>query len=298
MNYTTTAFFCHSCHARGNAITLAATLLGVSPIQATRMLKQRYSPAGIHPDARNMEEEIRALIAARDQNQKRGNKRLDESVLDAYRVDWQVQLYQDAKYADPWARYLYDRGFRVSHLVSWEFGYSKRLNRVTLPVRDEEGYLVGIKARALDDQKPKYLNLHDKGNGVEPYLKNEVVFALNRVLDDDGFLSGTPLILVEGEYNAIAMHEFHGFRNSVAINGSYFGERQIKLIKRWCDHAILFFDTDKAGADATIAVGEALKPFIEVSICPDHHGDPMVMHPYSVRSCIAEARSMRELQLV
>jgi DNA primase len=294
MNIHTTAFFCHSCHARGNAVTFAAQVLGVSPVQVTRMLKQRYSAAGIHPDARNMEEEIRKLIAARQNPIKRENIRLDESVLDQFYVDWHYLAFKSDDVPD-WLMYLAGRGFTAAELVRWEFGYHPERDRITLPIRDEEGYLVGIKARAYrDEQKPKYLNLKDPQNGIEAFLKNEIVFGLDRVISsDDDF---DTLILVEGEYNAIAMQEWHGYPNTVAINGSYFGERQIKLIKRHCDKAILFFDSDRAGFDATAAVGEALRPFINVSVCPEHPGDPMNMHPYSVRRCITGAVSLRELQ--
>jgi DNA primase len=295
MNIHTTAFFCHSCHARGNAVTLAASILDVSPIQATRMLKQRYLPGGIDPDSRNMEEEIRNLIAARGSKEKRTNKRVPDALLEAYKYDWK-RAWEDA--TEP-ANYLIDqRGFKVSQLNHWGFGYHAEKNRVTLPIRDGEGFIVGIKARAIcDNVKPKYLNLRDDDNGLEAFLKNEIVFGLDVVLegDSDGFRD--TLILVEGEYNTIAMHEFHGFRNTVAINGSYFGETQMKLIKRHAEKVILFFDTDQAGIDATIAVSDALRPFVDVWIAPDHHGDPMVMHPYAVRRCINEARSLRRLQL-
>lgn len=297
MNIYTTQFFCHSCHAKGNAVSLAAQILGCSPIQAVRMLKQRYTSAGIHPDARNMEEEIRNLIAAR-QTIKRENIRLDESVLNLFGVNW-AWMYEkwrdDESGQEEWAQYIFNRGFTAEILYRWEFGYHTERDRLTLPIRDEEGYLVGIKARAYrDEQKPKYLNLKDQSNGIEAFLKNEIVFGLDRVLARD--IQTETMILVEGEYNAIAMHEFHHLPNTVAINGSYFGERQIKLIKRSCDIAVLFFDSDKAGYDATLAVGEALKPFISVYVCPDHHGDPMNMHPYAVQRCIEGAITMRDLQ--
>lgn len=290
MNIETTAFFCHSCHAKGNAVTLAAQILDVSPVIATRMLRQRYSPAGIDPDSRNMEEEIRRLIESRKKPDPRRNKVLDESVLGRYKVDWPTRFAEWHEGAAPeWVDYLLgERGFEPEILMDWEFGYSKDKNRITLPVRDEDGDLVGIKARAYDDEtKPKYLNLRDPNNDIEAFLKNEIVFGLYLCRQDE------PLIVVEGEFNVIAMQTL-GY-NCGGVNGSYFGDRQIQLIKRWTDHAILFFDSDRAGWDATNSVAETLNPFIRVDICPDHHGDPMVMHPYSIRKCLQEARSWTEL---
>lgn len=297
MNANTTAVFCHSCHFKGNAVTLAAEILGVSPIQATRMLKQRYQPGGIDPDSRNMEEEIKKLIGARAKPDRRQNKVIDEKCLDSFEVNWQVmEEMRDLGHngsVPEWAHYMFDRGFTAQVLIEWQFGYHQEKNRITLPIRDENGNLVGIKARAPDKiTKPKYLNLRDADRDIEPFLKNEIVFALDKASKT----SSGMLIVVEGEWNAIAMHSM-GFTSTVAINGSYFGERQIKLIVRNADYAFLFFDTDKAGVDATQAVGNALRPFIDVLVCPDHFGDPMQMHLYSVRKCLQEARSWTDLML-
>lgn len=288
MNLETSNFFCHSCKAKGNAISVAADILGVSPIAAIRMLKQRYSPAGIDPDSRNMVEEIRKILH-KEPTTKKINHPLLEGTLDAYRVDWAVaQHMHDAG----WAQYIFDRGFSVRTLVKWEFGYSERFRRITLPIRDEHGRLVGIKARAwAKGHKPKYLNLRDDDNGITPYLKNEVVFALDRVSD-----SADMLIIVEGEYNAIIMHEL-GYQNTVAINGSYFGDRQIRLIKQRAEKVILFFDSDSAGFEATRAVADVLLPFIFVDVVPDHIGDPAEMHPYSVKRCLDEACGYMEVAL-
>ena len=293
MNTETTAFICYSCKAKGNAVSFAADMLKVTPIAAVRMLKQRYSPGGIDPDARNMTEEIRKIIH-KSKPKRRENEILDESVLDAYHVDWPVQLYQNGHYADPWARYIFDRGFSIATLMQWQFGYSFAFGRITLPIRDEHGCLIGIKARALDDRKPKYLNLHDRKNGVNPFLKNDVVFALDRALKSPNY-DGS-LIIVEGELNAVAMHSL-GYENTVAINGSYFGDRQIKLIKEHADRVVIFFDSDEAGFSATRDVAETLLPFLFVEVCPDHDGDPADMHPYSVRRCLAEARGFMEVLL-
>lgn len=285
MNLDTTAFFCHSCHAKGNAVTLAASILDVSPVVSTRMLRQRYLPGGIDPDSRNMEEEIRKVIAARRKPDPRRNKMLDESVLDQFSVWWRGEESKGSE----WAIYALDR-FSLGELIAWQFGYHRMKNRITLPIRDEDGHLVGIKARAPDDTtKPKYLNLRDLDLDIEPFLKSEIVFNLHCCKP------GEPLIVVEGEYNSIRM-SYQG-HNCASLNGSYFGERQIQLIKQWTDHAILFFDSDQAGFDATNAVGNALRPFMRVDVCPDHPGDPMVMHPYSIRKCLQGARSWTELML-
>lgn len=277
MNLETTAFFCHSCHAKGDAISFATDVLGVSPIDAIRMLKQRYSRGGIDPDSRNMVEEIRKILYKKPEK-KRENRILPESALERYEFDWGTE----GQRGHPAAIYMYERGFTYGTLIEWQFGFSEHHRRITLPIRDELGYLVGIKARALDNRKPKYLNLRDEVNDIEPYLKNEIVFGLYRTHNYDH------LIVVEGELNAIAMRQ-SGFPNTVALNGSYFGARQIQLIKRYTESVTLFFDSDRSGYDATHDVAKELLPFMPVRIVPDHVGDPADMHRYSIQRCLTES---------
>src|SRR6187549_779181 len=58
MNIHTTAFFCHGCKGRGNAVSFTAEVLGISPLESTRMLRQAYSRGGLNPDARSMTDEM------------------------------------------------------------------------------------------------------------------------------------------------------------------------------------------------------------------------------------------------
>lgn len=313
MNLETTKFFCHSCKERGDAVKMASDILGVSPLEAIRMLKQRYSPGGIDPDSRCMVEEIRKIIH-KEPELKRENRIYPEEILDRYKVDWPTLFAEWHEGAGrEYAEYLLEkRGFEPETLMDWEFGWSERHHRITLPVRDENGNLVGIKARALDDRKPKYLNLRDEENDIQPYLKNEVVFALDRVwkyfsewrhlgfTKDGGNVYIRPtehkVIILEGELNAIMMHQC-GYQNTVSINGSYFGNRQMQLIKRYADNALLFFDSDVAGYDATHEVAKTLLPFMPVSIVPDHTGDPADMHIYTIRRLISDAQPYRKVML-
>lgn len=289
MNVETTAYMCHSCHAKGNAVQFASDILGLSPIETTRMLKQRYSPHGIDPDSRNRVEELRRAREKSKKTLKRTNRVFDESVLNAYAVDWPTKFseWNEGAAAD-WVNYLFsERKFEPEDLMDWQFGYSSSLRRITLPVRDEGGRIVGIKARSyLKWHKPKYLNLRDDENDVEPYLKNDVVFGLDRARK-----FGTDLIVVEGEYNVVAMHG-HGYTNTVAINGSYFGERQVRLLKQFATSITLFFDSDTAGNDAAEALSEALRLFLPIYVCPEHHGDPAEMHRNSIEACIEARESL------
>lgn len=113
MNAETGVFFCHSCKARGNAVTLAADVLDVSLLEVTRMLRQRYSKAGIDIDSRSVTEEVMRILKAVDPPKKK-NKIYDEDVLDHYHVPWGEDR--------SWSKYMFDRGFSLQTLLEWEFG--------------------------------------------------------------------------------------------------------------------------------------------------------------------------------
>jgi DNA primase len=286
MNVETTAFFCHACHAKGNAIHFTERVLGISPLEAIRMLRQRYSPGGLDPDARSMTEEIRKILYPPEIVEPE-NPQLDDSLVQRFDMDWFLaeQAWREGKGWEG-TDYMLERGFDAATLTEWEFGYDEASDRIVLPVRDENGVLVGFKARAWrQGHKPKYLNLGGERYGWPPFLKNQVVFGLDRAKEH-----GTHLIVVEGELNAIAMSD-HGFPNSVAINGSYFGPKQMRLLRKYADSVTLFFDTDPAGEDATNAVAKELQDFMPVYVCPDHDGDPADMETEEVIACIEQAIS-------
>jgi len=63
MNAQTTAWFCHGCHKKGNAVTFVSSLLEISPIKATMMLKERYQPGFINPEAVDIVEELQKILS-------------------------------------------------------------------------------------------------------------------------------------------------------------------------------------------------------------------------------------------
>lgn len=295
MNFKTTLWLCDVCHIKGNAIHFLSRLRSMSYEEALGHISMRY---GIGPTAAidDLEREVRRNL---DHHVEAQQERVlpSEEELQSFFIPWEVAQQHPA--------YLYmveQRGFSPAVLTSWEIGYDSYTNRITIPVRDAAGQLVGFKARALDpDKHPRYLILGTPLGGrgrfnFHTYAKSEHVFGLHRC-------QSRSLVVVEGELNAIAMHERHGCE-AVAVAGSEFSDRQRELIARACDHVIVYLDDDLAGRRGTIKVAQSLMPFVQVDVVLSAPGDAAELGPYDVRELLSHAESAltlavrRDLDLV
>jgi DNA primase len=306
MNEDTTSWFCHGCKARGEAVGFTAAVLGVSPLEAIRMLKERYQPGGINPDAVSMIQEVGKIFSTEEA--KHSQPLLDENALDRFRVDWEDVWANPDKY-DPSARCLFDRGFDPQALKDWEFGYDSLSGRVTFAVRDELGRLIGFKARALSaDMPPKYLILGDSPNkreryGWKYYFPSRVVFGANRVPRN------SELVITEGELNAIAVQS-RTKRPAVAINGSYFSDDHARIIRDRASKAILFLDNDPAGQDAVWGhrrknrkgksepgIVDKLIDFMPVYVVQDQDKDAAELDGHQINQALDQSESSLLLSL-
>lgn len=215
-------------------------------------------------------------------------------------------FYLDWTSDHPAAVYMRGRGFEPSILSMWDVGYDEWTRRVTIPIRDERGALVGFKGRAIDDSTPKYLLLGDTatrtprygtGYGFDMYDTTSVLFGLDRARRDGGGV----LVLCEGELDAIACHAA-GITYAVASGTKSVSEKQLWLLRAHADTLVIFYDSDLAGRQAVFGhkdpdgrwfPGLAEKVFLyfrRVLVVDDHEGDPASMAPEQVRRLATGAR--------
>ncbi|RIK45276.1 MAG: DNA primase [Chloroflexi bacterium] len=125
-------------------------------------------------------------------------------------------------------------------------------NRVTFPIRDREGRTLGFGARALGDEKPKYLNTAE----TPIFDKRSLLYALDKAYDE--IRKQRTLIIVEGYMDAIAAHQF-GYTNVVATMGTAVTANQVSGIRRYVDRVYLALDADAAGQLAALRGIDALR---------------------------------------
>jgi len=123
--------------------------------------------------------------------------------------------------------------------------YDRFRNRITFPIFNLSGKIVGFGARVLDDKdEPKYLNSPE----TPIYHKGKILYGLN--FSKDEIRQKGSAILVEGNVDLISLYQA-GIKNVVASSGTAFTQNQARLLSRYAERVFLFFDADSAGQSAT-----------------------------------------------
>lgn len=141
-------------------------------------------------------------------------------------------------------------------------------DRLTIPVHDARGRVIGFGARVLGPFEPKYLNSPDS----EIFDKGRVLFNLHRAAPLARSSAGgghKRLVVVEGYLDVIALTQI-GIGETVAPMGTALTDAQLALLWRVNPCPILLLDGDAAGQKAALrACGRALPhlaPYRSLSI--------------------------------
>jgi len=118
--------------------------------------------------------------------------------------------------------------------------YDRFRNRLMFPIIDSQNRPIGFGARALDDALPKYLNSPE----TPVFNKSKTLYGIN--LAKDSIIKKRKVLLMEGYTDVIMAHQC-GIDWSIAILGTALTREHVRLLKRYCEKAILVFDADTAG---------------------------------------------------
>ncbi|MEZ5667666.1 MAG: DNA primase [Alphaproteobacteria bacterium] len=129
-------------------------------------------------------------------------------------------------------------------------------DRITFPIADERGRIVGFGGRALGDSPAKYLNSPD----TEVFHKGQLLYNLQRARA--AARGAGTVIAVEGYMDVIALHRA-GYPHAVAPLGTAMTERQLELMWRMADEPVLCFDGDAAGRRAAARAAERALPHLK-----------------------------------
>ncbi|MEM7589738.1 MAG: toprim domain-containing protein, partial [Myxococcota bacterium] len=118
-------------------------------------------------------------------------------------------------------------------------------DRITIPLQNARGLIVGFGARAWGSklQKPKYLN----SPASDLYDKSSFLYGLPQALPL--LKQGEPAILVEGYFDVIALQGLN--KAAVSACGTSLTPRQVEVLRRYTCEVILCLDADAAGQSAS-----------------------------------------------
>lgn len=133
---------------------------------------------------------------------------------------------------------------KVGALKSNESGiYASFIDRITFPIYNHLGNLVGFGGRTINDHPAKYVNSPQ----CDIFDKSRILYGFDKAKND--IYKKGEVIICEGYMDCIMLHQA-GFTNAVAVLGTALTEHHIPLLKRDKIKVILSFDSDKAGRTA------------------------------------------------
>lgn len=125
--------------------------------------------------------------------------------------------------------------------------------RITIPITDFKGDVVAFGGRSIrKNEKIKYINSPSN----EKYVKGDNLFGFShaeKYIRKKGFV-----ILVEGYFDFLQVYQA-GFKNVVAVLGVALTPSQALLLKSVTNNAVVTFDGDSAGREASFKIGKMLK---------------------------------------
>lgn len=315
MSTETTAWLCNGCGEKGrNAVSFLAKIRQFNMSEAKRVLEERYG-GSLSAPIDDLESEVRRNLEKREIEPEVRVTPNEGWIKDFMRAVYAPEVWPDGVPPGVFGsfEYMRGRGFSDEILLGWQIGYDWISDRVTIPIRDANGQLVGFKGRAWkSDHIPKYLVLGDAPNrqqryGFQTYRKSEFVFGLDRC-----DAAPATIIVVEGELNVLAMYQ-HGYSNVVAAAGAEFSARQAELIiERSNGEAVVFFDDNsdnvrraqeegREGVDAgrvgSSKVVAALQAQMPVRVVLDAPGDANELDRVMIEDLLMSARPATELQV-
>jgi len=120
----------------------------------------------------------------------------------------------------------------------FEIGYDDDSNRITIPIRDELGTLVGVKGRLfkkeLDEDELKYLY-------IESTCRSKILYGLNITYK---FIKEKQSVFIFEAEKGVLQTFSYGYCNSIATGGKRISNHQIEMLTRLCVDIVFAFDQD------------------------------------------------------
>jgi len=275
------SFYCFGCGAGGSVFQFLMQYENVDFPESVRRLASR---AGIPI----VEEEF----SAEEEERLSQRKRLLRLHFEA--AEWFHRNLLRTKAADHARAYMKSRGLDIGIAKNWQIGYAPNTwnaftrwatetgfkreeieasglvkprdennpksgtydrfrDRLIFPICNDVGEVIAFSGRILDPKAAggKYINSPE----TPLFSKGSILFGLHK--SKRAIATTRQAIVLEGQLDLIMAFEA-GIQNVVAPQGTALTERHARLLRRFSDETILFFDSDRAGERAAERALEVL----------------------------------------
>lgn len=166
--------------------------------------------------------------------------------------EWQIGFSPKDSHA--LEKFLHTKGVTEKEFIDSGVGaksprgeyYDRFFNRITFPIKNYSGEVVGFTARVVDPEAKtaKYINSPE----TLIYNKSRVIFGLYQAKNE--IRKQDFVVVVEGNMDVISCQQA-GFKNVVASSGTAFTPEQLSSLSRLTKNLKFAFDSDQAGIAAT-----------------------------------------------
>lgn len=260
-------YHCFACKAGGNAIKFVMEMDKLSYPQAIEKIADmygitlEYSAKNSKPND-NSSKEILSLLnnfykreLFAPQNAAALNylkeRALSPAMIERFELGWapasanSISVLQKANIPAPQA-------LKVGAIKSNEKGiYASFSNRITFPIFNHIGVIVGFGGRTISDHPAKYINSPQS----EVFDKSRILYGYDKART--AIFKTKEVIICEGYMDCIMLHSA-GFNNAVAVLGTALTPKHLPLINKENIKVILSFDSDTAGQNAALRSAELL----------------------------------------
>ena len=142
-------------------------------------------------------------------------------------------------YFKPYVNDMFNEdGVSYDTQAEFEIGYDEFTNRITIPIRDDLGNLVGVKARYFYRQVPED---EQKFMYIEKGARSQILYGLYKTIN---FIKKAQRVFVTEAEKGVQQLYDKGYFESVATGGSKISKSQIDKLTRLCVPIIFVFDKD------------------------------------------------------
>ena len=258
----------HNCQRGGDAIKLVTELKSLPFSEAVSYIAERSGielefEGGGDPEAakhrnlrrRNIHKALAAatvyyhkyLLKSRSDEAEEArryleNRKINRSTIEEFRLGYAPRA-AGAGLVRAAAKFDLDRKVLDAAGVLSARGGERFFGRVTFPISDRRGRMVGFGARTLGDAQPKYLNSPE----TEIFNKRDLLYGFPQVLE--AIRRERAALVVEGYTDVLMLYQ-SGIKNAVATLGTATTPAHLRTLSAYADRIYVLFDPDAAGERA------------------------------------------------